>query len=140
MLSKPAARASAKAARARSALCRRDSRRSSSSRNDWTPKLSRLTPAAPERREPRFGHRFRVGLQRHFGVGGDVERRATRGDDARDLVGLEQRRRAAAEIDRVGGRSSPEGLRYAASTSTAVIVAAAGLPACLRISAESAST
>ena len=45
-LSKPArARLAERGARA-SAPCSRDSRRSSSSRNDWTPKLSRLTPAA----------------------------------------------------------------------------------------------
>ena len=41
-LSKPAARASATASAARSALCSRPSRASSSSRNDCTPKLSRV--------------------------------------------------------------------------------------------------
>jgi hypothetical protein len=46
MFVKPADRASNTASRARSAECIRPSRFNSASRNDWTPKLTRLTPAA----------------------------------------------------------------------------------------------
>jgi hypothetical protein len=57
---------------------------------------------APERRQPSLGDRLRVGFHRDFAVRRHVERVFARLDDPRDLPGLEQRRRPAAEIDRVG--------------------------------------
>ena len=54
-----------------------------------------------ERREPRRGNGFGVGLERDFAIGRDVERPVGTRDDACDVVGCEQGRRSAAEIDRV---------------------------------------
>ena len=54
------------------------------------------------RREPILGDAFRIRLERDFAIAREVERVLARGDDPRDLVRLEQRRRAAAEEDRVG--------------------------------------
>ena len=50
-----------------------------------------------ERRQLRLVDGFGIGFERDFGVGRDIERLAAGRDDARDLVRLEQRRRAAAE-------------------------------------------
>ena len=66
-------RASRKASRARAAECSRLRRRSSSSLNDWTPKLSRLTPAAAKARQPLGRDRFGIGLEGDLGVGGQRE-------------------------------------------------------------------
>ena len=107
-LSKPAARASRTAIAARAAEWIRPSRRSSPSSNDCTPKLMRLTPAARNAGEPLGRRRFRIGLERDLGVRRQRERVAARADEPRDFVGIEQRRRAAAEKDRVG-RGAPCG-------------------------------
>ncbi len=69
--------------------------------NDWTPKLRRLTPASRKPVQPGRRRRFRVGLERDLGVRRDVEGLAAGRDESADLVRLEQRRRAAAEEDRV---------------------------------------
>src|SRR5205823_2016990 len=58
----------------------------------------------------------RVRLERNLAIVGDIERVVARADDASDFVGLEQRRRAAAEVDRVGA---------------AFLIRGAGLYACL---------
>ena len=50
---------------------------------------------------PIDGHRFRVGLEGHLGIRRDGEAVAARVDQLANLVGLEQRRRPAAEEDRV---------------------------------------
>ena len=83
--------------------CSRPSRRSSSSRNDWTPKLSRLTPAARKPSSASGGGRFGVGFERDLAVGREVETLAAGRMMRRDFRRLEQRRRAAAEEDGVGG-------------------------------------
>ena len=98
------ARASRTAPRARGRPneCR-PSRFSSSSRNDCTPKLSRLTPAS---RNPAIRSGVDVSglvFERDFGV--RRRRRTRRGTRAMMRAiscGLEERRRAAAEEDRVG--------------------------------------
>ena len=51
---------------------------------------------------PLDGHRLGIGFERHFRIGRDIERLAAGGDQRGDLLRLEQRRRAAAEKDRVG--------------------------------------
>src|SRR5205814_6535057 len=56
-------------------------------------------------REARGGHGFRVRLERHLAIGGDVERFFAGRDDAGNLGGLEERGRPAAEVDRIGGLS-----------------------------------
>ncbi len=53
--------------------------------------------------EARRRRRLRIGLERDFGVGRQRERLAAGADEARDFFRFEQRRRAAAEEDRVGG-------------------------------------
>ena len=66
---------------------------------------------APVCREPRLGHRLGVRLHRDLAARRDVEGRRAGADDPRDLVGLEERRRPAAEVDRVRcGAVRPEGL------------------------------
>ena len=115
-LSNPAARASATASRARSAECSRPSRCSSASRNDWTPKLMRLTPAARNRSSRSRSTRLRIGLERDFGVRGDVERLAAGLDQRADFLRFEQRRRAAAEEDRVGRLARAPAARISCSS------------------------
>src|SRR6185503_15645374 len=46
--------------------------------------------------------RFGIGFQRHLATGGHVERPPAGRDDPIDLPGIEERRRAAAEVDRIG--------------------------------------
>ena len=58
------------------------------------------------RRKPRLGDRFGVRFERDLAIGGDVERRSRRRDDARDLLRLEERRRPAAEVDRVSAAAA----------------------------------
>src|SRR6185503_10814538 len=48
-----------------------------------------------------FGHPFRVCLERHLGVGRDVERLTTGADDGADLLRLQHGWRATAEEDGV---------------------------------------
>src|SRR5205814_7912600 len=54
--------------------------------------------------EPRRVNRLGVRFERHLAIARDVERLLARADDAPHLAWLEERRRAAAEVDRVGAR------------------------------------
>jgi phage/plasmid primase-like uncharacterized protein len=85
MLSKPARRAIAKASAARDA--------------------ETIDAGGANAIQPLERHRLRVRFERDLRIRGHRERMATGGDDGLDLVGLEQRRRASAEVDRVGRRS-----------------------------------
>ncbi len=58
-------------------------------------------------RQLRIVDAFRISFQRDLGVRRDVERVAAQGDDAGDVGRIKQRRRAAAEVDRVGRPSCP---------------------------------
>ena len=98
----PAARTWSNAARARAAPCCRPSRSSSRSCSDCTPRLIRFTPAS---RKPRMRASETVsGLVSRVTSASGASRKASLAGihQARDLPGLEQRRRAAAEEDRVG--------------------------------------
>ena len=57
-----------------------------------------------KRLQPLRGDGFRVGLERNLGVVRQRERLPARLDETLDFARLEQRRRSAAEIDRVGRR------------------------------------
>ncbi len=54
--------------------------------------------------EARRVNRLGVRFERHLAIARDVERLLARADDATHLAWLEERRRAAAEVDRVGGQ------------------------------------
>ena len=54
-------------------------------------------PGGPQRRQRRFVHGLRVGLDRHLAARGEPELAVDRGQDAGELSGRQQRRRAAAE-------------------------------------------
>ena len=125
MLSNPAARASANAAPARSAECSRPSRFNSASRNDWTPKLTRLTPAA---RNPSILWTFEVsGLVSRVT---SASRRYPEGvaaglDQPANFRRLEERRRAAPEIDGIHGLAAPAGANLALERRDVAILEAA---------------
>ena len=65
-------------------------------------KAQSIDAGAPERGEPRLGDRLGIGFHRDFAILRHVEGGLAGLDDPRDLAGLEERRRPAAEIDRVG--------------------------------------
>ena len=77
------------------------------SSSDCAPNEIRVTPARREGSRVAALVRPRVGLEGDLGVGGDPEALADAGEEPLDVVGRQERRRPAAEVDRCRAAGGP---------------------------------
>ena len=118
------ARPRAAASTARPGVCRRSRTASTCSAADCMPRLTRVKPASRSRASEAGVDRLRVGLGGHLDVVGDREQLADLGEDGGEVVGRQQRGRAAADEDRARPWAGRGRASRAARRSSAIAVPA----------------